>query len=229
MSTVAELHDRLRHLGWTDIDLACNGDLLTLAADLGRPGPSRPRGSVLDRLVPLTPTEAHPQSMSAVFGKGALPFHTDLAHSSSPPRFVLLRAERANPTGRETLLHDLRRLSLTPAERQLLAHGPFFVRGGTRPFLSSILNRDPGSTDVVLRYDPCCMTPATPSARTAELLLAQKTTGLDPVRIEWFPGRTIVLDNWRVLHARAAPRLAPQRDTRILQRVLVWPAPTSLQ
>ena len=167
--------------------------------------------------------------MSAVFGKGAFPFHTDLAHFASPPRFVILRAERADPTGRETLLHDHRLLSLTPAERQTFAHGPFFVRGGHRPFLSSILDRALGSTGVVLRYDPCCMTPATPSAHTAELLLTKKTTDLDPVRIEWFPGRTIVLDNWRVLHARAAPRQALQRDTRILQRVLVWRTPTAFQ
>lgn len=135
----------------------------------------------------------------------------------------MLRAEHTDASRRHTLLHDLRLLSLTPSERHALAHGSFVVHGGHRPFLTSILDRAPGSPDVVLRYDPCCMTPATPSAQTAALLLMKKTTNLDPVTIEWFPGRTVVLDNWRVLHARAAPRRALQRDARTLQRILVWP------
>ena len=72
------------------------------------------------------------------------------------------------------------------------------------------------------------MTPASPSASGAALLLRKKTSAIGPVRINWFPGRTIVLDNWRVLHARAAPRVALPRDTRILQRILVWAAGTPL-
>ena len=226
VSTVAELQDRLRHIGWVDVDIVNDGDMLALAADLGRPGPSRPRGPLLDRLVPLSPTDAHPRSMSAVFGKGPFPFHTDLAHSSFPPRFVLLRAEQADDSGRQTVLHDLQRLPLTPTDRQLLAHGPFFVRGGRRPFLSSILDQVPRLMTTFLRYDPCCMTPASPSGHDAVLLLKEKTSAVDPVRIEWLPGRTVVLDNWRVLHARTAPRLTRRRNTRILQRILVWPVGT---
>lgn len=229
MPTTAQLRDRLLHIGWAETRLGSDRDLLELAADLGRPGPSRPKGPLVDRLVPLTSSQAHPRSMSRVFGEGLFPFHTDLAHSSSPPRFVLLRAEHADHTGCQTLLHDLKRLPLTSADYQLLVHSPFLVRGGSRPFLSAILNRAPRSRDVIIRYDPCCMTPASRPARNAQLLLTRKTTEVRPVQIAWYRDRTIVLDNWRVLHARTpAHRVRFQGRVRTLRRVLVWSTTTTL-
>ena len=193
--------------------------LLHLATTLGHPSPSRPAGQVLDRLVPLARAQAHPRSMSAVFGEGAFPFHTDLAHYPCPPRFVLLRAAQTDRMVRPTLLHDSRRLPLTPTERQLLSHGPFLTRGGRRPFLSTIVDRVPRLSDAVVRYDGCCMTPASSSARTAELLLARKMDEREPVRINWYYGQTIVLDNWRVLHARAPahPGSLPENRASVLR------------
>ena len=220
----SQLHDRLSHVGWAEVVARSANDLLQLATKLGRPGPSRPTGPILDRLIPLSRTQAHPRSMSAIFGEGAFPFHTDLAHYSSPPRFVLLRAAQAAGMVRPTLLQDFQRLPLTSTDHQLLAHGPFLTRSGPRPFLSAIVDRVPGLPAVVIRYDGCCMTPASSSARTAELLLARKMNELEPVQIDWHRGRTIVLDNWRVLHARASTQPSSYPETRVLQRILVWPS-----
>jgi len=222
VNVVAELRNRLREVGWAELDSACAGDVLDLAWQLGRPGPSRPGGEMVDHLIPLARSQAHLRSMSAVFGKGAFPFHTDLAHFSDPPRFVLIRAERVDGIARQTLLQDFRSLELTQTTRQLLAHGPFFIRGGHRPFLCAIADRVPGSAEEIVRYDGCCMTPASSSARRAELALTQKMSEAEPVRIEWYRGRTIVIDNWRVLHARAATPLGSDSEARVLERVLVW-------
>ena len=212
----SQLHARLGHVGWASVRVSDADHLLHLATTLGHPSPSRPAGQVLDRLVPLAKAQAHPRSMSAVFGEGAFPFHTDLAHYPCPPRFVLLRAAQTDRIARPTLLHDSRRLPLTPTERQLLSHGPFLTRGWSPAVffpqsLTGFLGcRMPSSGTTV-----CCMTPASSSARTAELLLARKMDEREPVRINWYYGQTIVLDNWRVLHARAPgpPRVAPKEPS----------------
>ena len=222
VNVVQELRDQLRKVGWAELDSSCSGDMLGVARQLGRLGPSRPGGELVDRLVPLAQSQAHPRSMSVVFGKGPFPFHTDLAHFLNPPRFVLIRAERSDGISRQTLLQDFQSLDLALATRQLLAHGPFFVRGGHRPFLCSISDRVPGSTAEIVRYDGCCMVPASSSAHRAALVLMQKMSEVEPVRIDWYRGRTIVIDNWRVLHARAAAPLGLFSEARVLQRVLVW-------
>lgn len=222
MTAVARIKERLREVGWTELDSACVGEVLDLARQLGSLGPSRPQGQLVDRLTPLARTQAHPRSMSAVFGRGAFPLHTDLAHFSCPPRFVLVRAEKVNRVARQTLLQDFQRLELTLTDRQLLAHGPFWTRGGHRPFLSAIYDRIPGSTEGIVRYDGCCMTPASSAARRAESVLTRKTSEVEAIRIDWYRGRTIVFDNWRILHARAAAPLDYLSEERVLERVLVW-------
>ena len=221
------LEDRLRHVGWAEGVAANAAELLRVARYLGEPGPSRPGATLVDHLVPMTRAAARRRSMSAVFGDQAFPFHTDLAHHYTPPRFVLLRAEQAEGgIVRPTLLLDYYRLQLTLSDQQRLAHSPFLVRGGDHPFLCAIADRTDrtsGSPDLVIRYDGCCMTPASLSARAAQRLLTQETDCVPPIRIEWRLGRTIVFDNWRILHGRALNSSPLQPERRVLQRVLVWP------
>jgi alpha-ketoglutarate-dependent taurine dioxygenase len=70
----------------------------------------------------------------------------------------------------------------------------------------------------MLRFDEGCMRPADKTfgeARDVVMrVLVTRTVG-----IAWDPCRTLVLDNWRTLHARDSE--PPNEAERVLERVLV--------
>jgi hypothetical protein len=62
-----ELEKELSERGWTTF--LFDGDLLDLASGFGTPVSARVGGSLLDLLQIKLPQEAHPNSLSARFGK----------------------------------------------------------------------------------------------------------------------------------------------------------------
>jgi hypothetical protein len=76
-------------------------------------------------------------------------------------------------------------------------HGMFLVHSGGDSFYAPVLE---GGR---YRYDPGCMTACDARAREVEEYLAAQTTEAEA--FEWTDGgQVLVLDNRRVLHARAA-------------------------
>jgi alpha-ketoglutarate-dependent taurine dioxygenase len=68
------------------------------------------------------------------------------------------------------------------------------------------------------RFDEGCMCPADKVCGAARAVML-RTLATRSVAIEWVATRTVVLDNWRTLHAREK---APLNDAdRVLERVLV--------
>ena len=52
------------------------------------------RGSSVHQIVPQV--RASPNSYSGIYGTGAFPMHTDMAHWHLPPRYLLLRCVRGH-------------------------------------------------------------------------------------------------------------------------------------
>jgi hypothetical protein len=137
--------------GWTSFSF--DGDLLELASMYGTPVSARIGGSLIDLLRVKTPDKSHPSSLSARFGTGAFPFHTDGAHHEKVPHFLFMRLVEPERSSRKTLLLDFRG-ALNENSNQVLRSEMWRVRGGARPFLSPIVGDD------FLRFDPCVMKPA---------------------------------------------------------------------
>lgn len=185
-----------------------------LAAGLGEP--LDPWGDgLVQRLEPRN--NGPPNTYSGLFGLGAFPLHTDLAHWSVPPRYLLLRCGKGYADV-PTLLLDgreiVREMDADALERALVR--PRRRQSGELRLLR--LWSTPKPDTGCLRWDPVFLQPASVQGQQAFGVLRDRLEIAKPtqaVMIE--PGEAIVIDNWRMLHAR--PAIPAGRRDRFLERV----------
>lgn len=184
--------------GWMELEAGTS--LLALANEIGVPVPPRPHAGLVDVLHPRTSSQASHSSLSSVFGRQAFPFHTDGAFLPIPPRWILLRAIELSENAPPTLILPLETLALSDGDVEVLER-PLWTVTGRRPFLAAILERHP-QTGPLLRFDPCCMKARTNGAAKTQKLIEDRADAELPSAVDWHRGRTILIDNWRALHAR---------------------------
>lgn len=206
---------RVEHQGYCLLETSTR-QFDALANRLGRAVPVRPHGPTTDRLRPTSTSDASPRSLSALHGLAEFPFHTDAAHHAVPPRYLLLRLEDGACTAVPTLVVDGRPTELAVKDATTLSREMWLVRpGGSRAFYAPILDR----SRTLLRFDAGCMAAPTGTALAGEELLRQHLASARKKEIRWYQGLTLVLDNWRMLHAR--PNIPRMERGRILLRKLV--------
>lgn len=163
--------------------------------------PNSREDAALTTLRPADRQDAHPNSLSARYGLGDQPLHTDGAHRYMPPHWVLLFAE--HPTVTDTLLWS----EMSPMANRKhpminrpasLTGGVFTVRSGKSSFLASAYNGSGG-----YRYDPACMTARDQRARDAVAHFGSLSESAH--RHQWdHAGMALLIDNRRCLRGRAA-------------------------
>ena len=210
----------LRELGWVKLASDAHNEIvlashtLMLAEELGTPIRGR-LPQVVEALVPKVPEEAHPASLSRKFGLDAFPFHADSSHWTVPARFVILSCVSLGKCMVPTLLVYRDTVLNTDDKRTLARSAVFLVKDGRNSFYSSIL----GMGRDFIRYDPGCMEPQTLDAVEALRLFSHERVSPFVQKVDWKPGDSIVIDNWRMLHARAA--VSTNSSKRLLLRCLV--------
>lgn len=127
-------------------------------------------------LRPVNASAARPKSLSAAYGLGQQPLHTDGAHLPDPPDFVVLVSRRPSMTSTRLWASSAPKgatISLATA----LRHGMFLVLNGHDSFYA------PAVSGTRYRYDPGCMTACDARAReveqyfTSQLEKPQRTSG----------------------------------------------------
>ncbi|WP_156382766.1 hypothetical protein [Sanguibacter sp. Leaf3] len=143
-------------------------------------------------LRPLSAEDAHPASMSATYGLGAQPLHTDGAHTPEPPDLIVLMGEA--PSSTPTYLFKDVTYDTTPKG---IYSGVFRVDAGKDTFLTTALSRGR------MRYDPGCMTPLDARAREVSRYFEEQLANAHP--FSWDTENLVLLiDNKRALHARGS-------------------------
>lgn len=198
MSDLKALAATARTNGWAP----GSGDVESIrkqAATLGWTEVAPRRGdATVSVLRPVTESAAHPNSLSAAYGLGQHPLHTDGAYLQEPPDVLVFICERPSATPTQLWRPDVparrrRPLNTTSA----LSHGMFLVRNGRDSFYAPALS---GSG---YRYDPGCMTPCDARALEVQKYFEQQLSRA--WAHEWSAvGQILVVDNRRTLHARAA-------------------------
>ena len=198
MADLEALAATARARGWA----LGSGDIESIrkqAASLGWVEVAPRRGdATVSVLRPVTESAAHPNSLSAVYGLGQQPLHTDGAYLQEPPDVLVFICERPSATPTQLWRPDVparrrRPLSTTSA----LSHGMFLVRNGRDSFYAPALS---GSG---YRYDPGCMTPCDARAREVQKYFEQQLSRASAH--EWSAAsQVLVVDNQRALHARSA-------------------------
>lgn len=213
---VSNMQAAVDRRGWVVVQARSTDALLSLAGLFGEITSSRIDGPQVDELRPKLASNASLRSLSGKHGLGAFPYHTDAAHHEVPPRYVLLRLASPWPSARRTFVASLPR-RLRARDREILEHDVWLVDGGRGRFLTSVLTKPDGSREM-LRFDEGCMRPADRAFGDARAVLLGVLESRS-VGIAWVPSQTVVIDNWRTLHAREGA-LVDDED-RVLERVLV--------
>jgi Taurine catabolism dioxygenase TauD, TfdA family len=198
MADLEALAATVRTKGWA----LGSGDIESVrkrAALLGWVEVAPRRGdATVSALRPAAANTAHPKSLSAVYGLGQQPLHTDGAHMQEPPDVLVFISTRpsATPTRLwppESGVRRRRPSNTTSA----LSHGMFLVRGGRDSFYAPALSRSG------YRYDAGCMTPCDARAREVQEYFEQELSRASTH--EWSAaGQVLVVNNRRALHARSA-------------------------
>lgn len=212
---VASTMNMLQHQGWAVEHTPSVDALVCFARRFGKPVPSRRNSAIIDILTPRDKDSAHPRSMSAIYGKGPFPFHTDGAYFRLPPRYVFLRGTKKD-TDCPTLISSMSALWASPELTRRVKHSVWVVSDGRQAFYSSPIHEQQNKK--LLRFDNCCMKPASAAFADVSDLLEQAATNSGVEEVYWEEGLTLVLDNWRVFHARPD---VTHTSNRKLERVFV--------
>ena len=172
-------------------------------------------GQLVEILEPKSIKEAQRNSLSEQYGKGRFPFHIDMAHRQVPARILLFACVGGGPKATPTFLVDARQLLFNEHEREVLKTGVFLIRNSRSSFYANIDQSD-GS---FLRWDPGCMYAQDQRARDATKAMFFRVEHAVRHTIKWSDGAVLVVDNWRMLHARGC--VADDNDKRVLLRVSV--------
>ncbi len=212
-----DLRKAARKSGWT----IHKGSFEEIRAEARRLGwqeiATRRRDHPVAELRPTLPEQAHPRSLSAAYGFGAQPLHTDGAHLVEPPDLVVLCADQLN--GTPTLVWSMFSELSNPKYPQIshpdeLGNGVFLVKGAHDCFLSPAHDYSMG-----WRYDPGCMTACDRRARQVDSFVQEASR--DAYCHEWSePGQVLVIDNRNALHARCA--VSENDEHRLLRRIAFY-------
>jgi hypothetical protein len=218
---IGQISTQLLIRGWSSYDVhaksdsALRGELTALADHLGTPVASRAGRQLCDKLCPTEALLAKPNSLSEKYSLGEFPCHSDTAHWVIPCRFVVLACVSPGAANRPTFLLDTKSLPIDEADRKLLYRAPFRIRNGKNSFFGTILSK----ARHFVRYDPGCMHPVDASAKQAMGVFSKERWSSYVEKIAWTEGRVVIIDNWRVLHARG--RAETLDHDRILLRILI--------
>jgi hypothetical protein len=200
----------IEEIGYYETVIESIDELIVLAEQLGQILPSR-KNSV-SKVDYLSVTNARSDmSLSAKYFDRDFPFHTDGAYLITPPRYVILRAE-GDFYNCPTILCKIvfSTNALTTMQKDV-----WLVNGGRGKFYSSIYSAR--RSDYILRYDKDCMRPVLEKNNSAELM--QNLLSAAPkIYLHWKKNSTVIIDNWKLLHARSDASHVPDRT---LQRVWV--------
>jgi len=187
--------------------------LKTIGSALGGFAQGRAK-SVEEVLQPQESHEAHPRSLSAIYGTERMPFHCELSHRRTPCRYLLLGCINPGMPASATLLVDWTKIGFTDEEIILLENAPVLVRTGRRSFYSTLMSK----ARRFLRYDPGCIEAIDNRGAAALRVVSDRLAAAEVQRQDWVRGDVLVVDNWRILHGRESSATGAARR---LARVLI--------
>jgi L-asparagine oxygenase len=165
-------------------------------------------------LVPKECLDSPPNIYSGNFGCGDFPFHTDLAHWFFPPHYLVLRCIEGTRDVKTRLIDSRRVVRSVGVDNLCRA-----LVQPRRPVemnrsLLRILERCPDGKSR-FRWDSLFIVPASAhSSRTCGEIKNALASAKPLDFVLGQPGDTLVVDNWRMLHARSAVPVT-QRNRKI--------------
>jgi hypothetical protein len=188
-------------------------DIIALADTLGQPLTPW-EGRLVQDLVPRA--IATPNTYSGIFGLDGFPFHTDLAHWHRPPRYLLLRCVTGY-VDVSTLLLDGQAI-FDAVTLDILTRAIFKPRRPRDGRVTLLRLCEPTDDGYCFRWDDVFLKPASRIGDIAGQRIKEQLPKCQPLSIALArPGDTLLIDNWRMLHARSP--IPADREDRKIQRI----------
>jgi len=182
-------------------------------------------GNLVQNIVPV---KAHRTSQTGLGSAVFLEWHVEDAFSDLRPDFVALLCLRGDSNAK-TCFASVRDLSLSATTHSILFEERFRIRVDAAHDGLAVGKDEPVAVltgdvlDPLIRFDPLFTEPAAPDDADAAYALEELAAALSDARHEVIlePGDLLILDNFRVLHARTP--YGPRFDgaDRWLQRVII--------
>jgi len=171
-------------------------------------------GRLVQKLAPRE--NSTPNTYSGIYGLDCFPYHTDLAHRPTPPRYLMLRCIIGYS---DVPTHLVDGLSLIEAvTSDLMSRAIFRPRRPQNGYLHLLPLYERSGEDARLRWDEVFLKPASRIGEIANLEVRKWLAASDPTQITLENGGdTLLIDNWRMLHGRAS--IPVGREDRRIERV----------
>lgn len=165
-------------------------------------------------LVPRINSYEEKITLSGTYALGKFPYHTDAAHLFIPPRIISLRylGDTESKTG--TLLIDSEDIARDP-DSGFYTNLTYNVKGGPTKFYATIFDGSIIPKRKIIRYNSVIMKRAV--ARNL-VSFDEFLSKFAPKRISWRKGMLVLIDNWRIMHAREEV-INEEIKTRALERI----------
>lgn len=161
--------------------------------------------NAIQMLIPKILIEASPNTYSGKFGTSEFPLHTDLAHWSVPPRYLILRCIRGSARVATRLLDGQilsREFGIDVLQRTLVQPRRPMKNGRQ---LLRLLEWKEDLECFRLRWDSHFLVPANGAASKVVECISSFLASTMPKEIALRdPGDTLIIDNWRWLHGRSS-------------------------
>jgi len=208
-----KLKEHIEEKGYYITKVDSQKEFIKLCNSLGDFSENRLGDNKLKLLKPLDKSEANSKSLSSIYGLEAFPFHTDGAHKLVPPRYLAFRYIGNCESPEPTLLIDFKSIQLTSDEDYFVNNRIWKVDDGVKVLYRSIKDKERN----MIRYDLGCMK-LLDEKQEDERVLTNLIDQCDITSISWELNKTMIIDNWRLLHSR--PRISEKnKEKRILQRL----------
>jgi alpha-ketoglutarate-dependent taurine dioxygenase len=210
------IHQELQNYGFSLFPHVCQEDLEDIARRFGPIEVDRRNSKKIREIQPQSKLSANPNTLSSRHGTGSFPFHTDCAHWSQPPRYLLLYCVNPGFGNRPTLVLDTKEWNWSDHQKRALCN-EVWKRALKEPRLCTVAEK--ADFGLSIRFDEACMEPVTTGAKKLLTNIRKQIRRSSTISILWSPGDLLVLDNHRVLHSRGESN-RPDPD-RLLKRILV--------
>jgi alpha-ketoglutarate-dependent taurine dioxygenase len=188
-------------------------ELLQLASEFGQAVPVRAGGELVQTLRVQFGSKCNKNSLTRRYGVGSFPYHTDGAYMDQVPRYLVLRSTSSIPSRRPTLIKDFI-TNLSSHELRVLSTEQWRIDAGRKAFYSSVICANG------LRLDLDCMRPVCGDTSSTVAIIQSVLDRVKPTELHWNANRVVVIDNWRLVHARGVGDELDD-EVRELERVLV--------
>lgn len=171
-----------------------------------------PGVTTVQRLTAKLRSQASPASYSGIYGLGRFPLHTDMAHWTRPPRYLMLRCIVPDPSVKTTIL--LSQFALQGEDEIELKRSLFRPRRRIDGRLTVTRLYQEG----MFRWDPLFIEPLNARGMALSDRVKSRFGEARPMEISLEnPGESLIIDNWLVLHGRT--EIEGCNSPRIVDRV----------